>query len=104
MNAPKNIRIAALGATVVALAAGGAAVAASELHGSSHNATGVAAGTFVSSGAATAAAGHHFDGRHHGDGLAAAATYLGITPAALRTQLESGKTLAQIADATSGKS
>ena len=40
----------------------------------------------------------------HGDGLAAAATYLGITQSALLTQLQSGKTLAQIADATSGKS
>src|SRR3954454_15316094 len=47
-------------------------------------------------------------GRHgghgHGDGLAAAATYLGISQSALLTQLQSGKTLAQIADATSGKS
>lgn len=33
-----------------------------------------------------------------------AATYLGITPQELRTQLQSGKTLAQIADSTSGKS
>jgi hypothetical protein len=33
-----------------------------------------------------------------------AATYLGITPQQLRTQLASGKTLAQIADSTSGKS
>jgi hypothetical protein len=37
-------------------------------------------------------------------GLDAAATYLGTTVDALRTQLRSGKTLAQIADATSGKS
>ncbi len=33
-----------------------------------------------------------------------AATYLGITPQQLRTQLQSGKTLGQIADSTSGKS
>jgi hypothetical protein len=51
------------------------------------------------------------DGRpgfgHHGDrpgGLEAAASYLGTTADALRAQLQSGKTLAQIADATSGKS
>jgi hypothetical protein len=48
-------------------------------------------------------------GRPHGGpggpgGLDAAATYLGTTADALRTQLQSGKTLAQIANATSGKS
>lgn len=42
-------------------------------------------------------------GRHAG-GLDAAATYLGTTVAALQMQLQSGKTLAQIAEATSGKS
>jgi hypothetical protein len=41
---------------------------------------------------------------HGGDEFEAAATYLGLTPAELKTQLQSGKTLAQIADATSGKS
>jgi hypothetical protein len=39
-----------------------------------------------------------------GGPVAAAATYLGLTPAELRSQLESGKTLGQIADQTSGKS
>ena len=54
--------------------------------------------------------GLHHGGRdfgRHGDGaggLEAAATYLGTTVDALRTQLQSGKTLAQIANATSGKS
>jgi AraC-like DNA-binding protein len=37
----------------------------------------------------------HFGGRHHG--LEAAAKYLGMTEAALRTQLQNGKTLAQVA-------
>ena len=37
----------------------------------------------------------HFGRRHHG--LEAAATYLGMTEAALRKQLASGKTLAQVA-------
>lgn len=42
--------------------------------------------------------------RVEGNELAAAATYLGITEADLRTKLGSGQTLAQIAAATSGKS
>src|SRR5580765_3582620 len=40
----------------------------------------------------------------HGDDLDAAASYLGLTTASLLTQLQSGKTLSQVADATSGKS
>lgn len=65
-------------------------------------------------GTALAAKGHTHSNRgasaprvdHHapGDDLAAAASYLGSTPDALLTQLQGGKTLAQIADATSGKS
>jgi hypothetical protein len=39
-----------------------------------------------------------------GDDFAAAATYLGITTAQLQTDLQSGKTLAQVADATAGRS
>jgi urease accessory protein UreF len=39
-----------------------------------------------------------------GDDFAAAATYLGVSTSDLMTQLQSGKTLGQIADATSGKS
>lgn len=42
-------------------------------------------------------------GMHFGDELQAASTYLGIGEADLRTQLRSGKTLADIAKATSGK-
>jgi hypothetical protein len=38
-----------------------------------------------------------------GDSFAAAATYLGTTPADLRTKMQAGQTLAQIAAATSGK-
>jgi hypothetical protein len=40
---------------------------------------------------------HRF--RHHGPNLEAAATYLGLTRAQLRNELESGKTLAQVATA-----
>src|SRR5205823_1732893 len=42
--------------------------------------------------------------RVEGNDLAAAATYLGTTEADLRTKLQGGQTLAQIAAATSGKS
>ena len=44
--------------------------------------------------------GHHGGFGHHGPpSLAAAATYLGLTEAELRTELQSGKTLAEIAKA-----
>ena len=45
-------------------------------------------------------------GPHHGPGddLAAAASYLGITSAQLVSDLQSGQTPAQVANATSGKS
>ena len=105
MKPPKNIRIAVLGATLVAVTAAGAAVAATKLHHGTH-ATTIAAGSFVSSsskGTAPRFGGRGFGHRGGGD-LEAAATYLGTTVDALLTQLQSGKTLAQIADATSGKS
>ena len=47
--------------------------------------------------------GHHGKFGHPGKSLAGAATYLGLTETALRTELESDKTLAQIAQAQ-GKS
>jgi hypothetical protein len=49
------------------------------------------------------APGHHHARHHHGL-LAIPAAYLGLTKAQLRDQLASGKTLAQVADATPGKS
>jgi len=48
--------------------------------------------------------GGHGGVRVVGDQKAAAATYLGITEADLRTKLDAGQTLAQIAAATAGKS
>jgi hypothetical protein len=48
--------------------------------------------------------GPHFGRAPHHGGLETAATYLGISEAALLDQLRGGKTLAQIANATSGKS
>jgi hypothetical protein len=47
--------------------------------------------------------GPHGHGGPHG-GLDAAATYLGLSESDLMTKLQSGKTLGEIADATSGKS
>jgi hypothetical protein len=105
MTLPKNIRIA-VAAVTIGLAAAGAAMAASKLHGGARGAAGAGGpAAFVSSGTQSSAR-MHFDGRggRHGDDLSAAATYLGISESDLLTQLQSGKTLAQIADATPGKS
>ncbi len=50
---------------------------------------------------------HHSSRSRHSDKtdlLAVAAGYLGTTPAEVRSELQSGKSLAEVADATSGKS
>jgi uncharacterized coiled-coil protein SlyX len=57
-------------------------------------AAGVTLAVAAGAGGAVAAGGN---GRHGHSGPAAIATYLGLTPAQLREQLRSGKTLAQIA-------
>jgi hypothetical protein len=105
MTKKTQIRIAVT-ATTVGLAAAGAAMAATKLHSSHGSAANAGLGSFISAGASSNAPAVHFGGRGgpHGDDLAAAATYLGLTQAALQTQLQSGKTLAQVANATSGKS
>jgi hypothetical protein len=56
--------------------------------------------------AAPATAASSFAAAHHGPRgfLSAAVSYLGLTEDQIRTQLQAGKTLAQIADATPGKS
>lgn len=109
MDRSRNIRLAAAGALVVALAAAGAALGASRLKSGTHTGSVGPPGAFVSSGSAPSSGArpwHRFGGRRgdHGDGLAAAATYLGISQTDLLVQLRSGKTLAQVANATSGKS
>ena len=63
----------------------------------------VAGGT-VAAVAATSPAGHHRAAATIPRDLSTAAGYLGVAPAQLQTQLRSGKTLAQIAAATPGKS
>ncbi len=77
------------GGTAVALAATGKHAGARHSH--RHHAHGARSGS---------AAGAH--GRH--GLLLAASSYLGAAPAELRTDLASGKTLGQIADATPGRS
>jgi hypothetical protein len=77
------------GAAVAALVAGGSVAAVSATGQSSPR---------------RHAGAHRHAQRAHVRDLAAAATYLGISPAQLTSELGSGKTLAQIADATAGKS
>jgi hypothetical protein len=119
METNRNIRVAAAGA-IVALAAAGAALGAAKLKGGTHTGSAGPPGSFVSSGSGSDSSGsqadprpwHRFGGRggpggpfgHHGDELAAAAVYLGLSRSDLMTELRSGKTLAQVAEATSGKS
>lgn len=57
----------------------------------------------IASGAGTHLFGLHYGGRHDGPG-AVAVHYLGISPATLRSERASGKSLAQIASTTPGKS
>ena len=112
----RRIRFALLAVAVAALAAGGTALAAKS-HGQSPRATaapnGVFHGVFRGPGmGGPGIGGPGIGGPGHGgfghggpsDDLAAAASYLGTTTDALLTQLQGGKTLAQVADATSGKS
>jgi hypothetical protein len=104
MNASRNTKIGALAVTAVALVAAGGAFAAGKHHGSKASAaSGLSIGSFVSSGAGRAA--HDMGpGRGPNDDLAAAAAYLGLSQSDLQTALQSGKTLGQVANATSGKS
>ena len=109
-------RTAVVAIVVVALAAAGAALAASRFHGSSSSTAGGPGG-----GGGFAPAGQTQDGQGPGGfgpgggfrdrdrgprglgGLSAAADYLGIPVSTLFSDLQSGKTLAQVAQASSGK-
>src|SRR6478609_1220216 len=107
MTPPKKIQTGIAAVAVVGLTAAGAAVAANKLQGTKSSQQTAAAGTFAAASSTTKSG---TDRDHHGgpgfrhDDLANAASYLGITQAALETALQSGKTLAQVADVTSGKS
>jgi hypothetical protein len=100
MKQPRNTHLAPLAVLAAALIAAGSAYAASRLHGSSSSpgTAGPLSATLISS---RSGSGDQRGGG--GDELAAAATYLGIPQADLLTSLQSGKTLAQVAGATSGK-
>ncbi len=109
MTQSRKRRLAPLAVLAAALIAAGSAYAASRLHSSSTSSPG-AAGPLSATPISSNSGGHTFAGPagdHRGGGgddLAAAATYLGVTQADLLTQLQAGKTLAQVAGATSGKS
>ena len=119
METTRNRKLGAVAVGAVALVGVGAALAASKLNSGAHAATaqrGFAAapqrqGAPPSGGPFGRPGGFDRDGdrrafgfRGPGGGLSAAATYLGVGETQLFTQLASGKTLAQIANATSGKS
>lgn len=91
----------------VALVAAGTAIAASKMHGSTSSTRGGVGPAFADYGAGPGGFHGGAPGLGHrggGDELSAAATYLGISETDLQSQLASGKTLAQIANGTSGKS
>jgi hypothetical protein len=108
MNASRKIKLGVLAALLVALAAGGGAYAAARHGGSTKAAASgsLSIGSFVSTKAGGSACSGHGPGRGPGGGddVAAAAAYLGLTQATLQVDLASGKTLGQVADATTGKS
>jgi hypothetical protein len=89
-----RLRTAAIGILVVALAAAGSAIAASKVYGGS------------SSAPSSSTPERHAlpDRDRRGNGLAAAAAYLGLSESQLFAQISQGKTLADIAGSTPGKS
>lgn len=107
MNASLKPKLVAGAAATLSLVGAGMAVAAGSGSGGS-TITNAAQGatSFVSSHTGNDPSAAPGDGRGAGCGgnLSAAASYLGLTTSALQSRLESGKTLTQIADATSGKS
>jgi hypothetical protein len=84
-------KLASVGVVVLALVGGGGAFAASKLTHGGHGTTGAGL------------RGGYGRPMQGGDDLAAAATYLGISQSTLQSDLQSGKTLADVAKATSGK-
>jgi hypothetical protein len=110
MRITKNGKWGILAVVTVALVAAGAAFAATQFHGSSSaGARGAFGGRgggpgFVPRTGFYGSPGGGFGRGRPGGGLSAAATYLGLNESELFQQLQSGKTLAQIANGTNGKS
>jgi hypothetical protein len=120
MKVTRNGKFGILAVVAVALVAAGAAFAATRIHGSSSSAGGgpfgagpgfaPRAGFYGAPGSDRRGFGDRGPGERGfgfggpGGKLSAAASYLGLSESALFQQLQSGKTLAQIANATSGKS
>jgi hypothetical protein len=103
MTKPRKLHTIVGAAAAVGLAAAGAAVAADRLSGTATPAAAPAVGSYISAGSGTKPTDGPGRGGPHHD-IADAAAYLGLTEAQLTTALSGGKTLAQVADATSGKS
>ena len=124
MDASRNRKIGIAAVGSVALVAAGTAFAAGKLsHSGSTANTASGSGDLIAAGTQSGGSGGYGFGYgrrdrgfgrfgfgraggpfHGGDDLTAAATYLGTTAGDLQSKLSSGQTLAQIADATSGKS
>jgi hypothetical protein len=115
----RNGKLGIVAVVAVALVAAGAAFAATQFHGSSVSAARGGFGGGPGFVPRTGAYGAPGFGRPDGDrgfgrrafglggpggGLSAAATYLGLSQTQLFQQLQTGKTLAQIANGASGKS
>ena len=92
-----------VGAATMAVAVVGAGAALAATHGSSGS-SGATATSTTRTGNAPPGPPRGGPGGGFDTDLVAAASYLGTTKAKLQTQLRSGKTLAQIAKATGGKS
>jgi hypothetical protein len=111
MTITRNGRWGIVAVAAVALVAAGAALAATQFHDSS-TANGRGTGAFGGPGGPSAQgfvprgdrAGDGFGFRRPGSDVSAAVSYLGLSEDDLVQQLQAGKTLAQIANATSGKS
>ena len=123
MQSSRTHKLGAIAVTVVALAGVGTAYAASKLHSGSHAANAASSSGKVAAGAQQTPpstnrngyrGGFGFGGRPDGGrgfgfggpggSFSAATAYLGISPTQLFADIQSGKTLAQIANSTSGKS
>jgi hypothetical protein len=102
MNNLTHTKLGVAAAMSVALVAAGGAYAANSQHGSSQH--GSAATVTTSKAGPPQCHGGPGPGRGPADELAAAASYLGLTQAQLQAAHQAGKTLAQVADSTTGKS